>query len=133
MNGMPRTVKNWLTLAVLMLDDIAIVLFVWLLLKILGISLPAPLTISLASLWILFAFFRTKAVIHTMDKKQTTGAGKMIGLEGTVVTPLTPEGTIKVRGEYWKATSFDDNIGSGEKVEVVGMEGLRLLVKKKAE
>ena len=116
-----------------MLDDVAIVFLAWLLLKFLKISLPLPLTITLAALWLAFAFIRTKAVIPMMRDNQTTGAGKMIGLGGTVIDALTPEGSIKVRGEYWKATSVDSHIESGERVEVVDVEGLMLMVKKKAE
>jgi len=64
-------------------------------------------------------------------KRPVTGGEGMIGLQGKVVTPLTPEGLIKVGGELWKAYSADVSINAGEKVIVVGLEGLRLLVRRK--
>ena len=66
-----------------------------------------------------------------MNKKSVTGAEAMIGLEGKVVTPLAPEGTIKVCGELWQASATDDAIDASEEVLVMGMEGLKLLVRRK--
>ena len=50
--------------------------------------------------------------------------------QGRVVKPLTPVGTIIVNGEYWKAKSLDDNIEIDKDVEIVGIEGLMLRVKR---
>jgi len=60
-----------------------------------------------------------------------TGREGMIGLQGKVVTPLTPEGLIKVRGELWKVCSTGASISADEEVTVVGIEGLTLLVRRK--
>nr|3WWV_A Chain A, Stomatin operon partner protein [Pyrococcus horikoshii OT3] len=61
--------------------------------------------------------------------KARTGKEEMIGLIGTVVEELNPEGMIKVRGELWKARSkFNGKIEKGEKVRVVDMDGLTLIV-----
>ncbi len=49
----------------------------------------------------------------------------MIGLEGKAIEPLMPNGLISVKGEYWKAKSV------GENVEIVGLDGLTLRVKRK--
>ena len=54
----------------------------------------------------------------------------MIGEQGRVAEPLTPFGTIIVRGEYWNAESLNDNIESDENVEIIGNEGLTLKVKR---
>jgi membrane-bound ClpP family serine protease len=48
-----------------------------------------------------------------------------------VTEPLAPVGTVKVKDEYWKARSLEGNIAAGEEVEVVGIAGLSLEVKKK--
>jgi len=55
----------------------------------------------------------------------------MIGEQGRVVKPLTPVGVITVKGEYWSAKSVDDSIEADENVEIVGLEGLTLMVKRK--
>ena len=52
----------------------------------------------------------------------------MIGLEGRVVQPLKPVGTVHIKGENWKAESNGDYIEVDENVEVVGIEGLKLRV-----
>jgi membrane-bound serine protease (ClpP class) len=55
----------------------------------------------------------------------------MVGKQGRVVEPLTPFGTVIVRGEYWKAKSInDDNIEINRTVEIVDAEGLTLKVKR---
>jgi len=53
----------------------------------------------------------------------------MIGLIGRAETPLTPAGSVFVRGEHW--TSFADQaIAAGERVEIVAVDGLRLRVRR---
>jgi len=50
-----------------------------------------------------------------------------------VIEELSPYGTVKMRGEIWKAYSVEGNtISSGEQVEVVGQEGLTLKVREAA-
>ncbi len=51
-----------------------------------------------------------------------------IGSEGKVVKPLAPEGYVKVHGVLWKATCFESGLEAGDEVEVVGIEGLKLIV-----
>ena len=42
-----------------------------------------------------------------------------------------PSGVISVKGEYWKAISLGGNIEIGESVEIMGLDGLTLRVKRK--
>jgi membrane-bound ClpP family serine protease len=48
------------------------------------------------------------------------------------VTPLAPHGTVEVDRETWSARAEDGEreIGSGEPIEVVGLQGVTLLVRK---
>jgi membrane-bound serine protease (ClpP class) len=59
--------------------------------------------------------------------KVETGSEGMIGLFGTAVTNLTPQGKVFVHGEYWNATAlhFAD---AGARVKVTAIEGLNLTV-----
>ena len=50
---------------------------------------------------------------------------------GEVLKSLNPEGVIKVRGELWKKVCTDDSIDAQEEVVVIGIEGPKLLVKRK--
>jgi membrane-bound serine protease (ClpP class) len=70
-------------------------------------------------------------VIPSFHRKQVTGREGMIGEQGKVVKPLTPVGFITIKGEYWSAKSVDDSIEVDEDVEIVGLEGLTLRVKRK--
>ena len=54
----------------------------------------------------------------------------MVGSRGVTVNPLNPEGMVKIRGELWKASATDGNIIAGQKVTVVGQNGLCLVVRK---
>ncbi len=85
--------------------------------------------IVMAVLLALFFAFGMAAVIRARKKKPETGKEEMIGLEGKVVQTLEPEGMVRIRGELWKAKSKDgERIPAGENVEVVGVEGLMLIV-----
>ena len=54
-----------------------------------------------------------------------------MGTQGRVVKPLNPVGTIVIKGEHWRAKSAEDSIGVDEDVEIVGLDGLTLNVKRK--
>lgn len=128
---MKSTIKDWLKILVLLLDEAAAVALVLLILWALEIELPLAIAIVGALLLGAVVFVTHKAVIPTFHKKQVTGAEGLIGLEGEVVEPLTPVGAIRVGGEYWKAKSVDEDIEVGEEVEILGLHGLTLMVKLK--
>jgi membrane-bound serine protease (ClpP class) len=54
---------------------------------------------------------------------------ELLGLIGETRTALTPEGKVFIRGEYWSATA-DQEIASGESVEVTAVEGMSLRVRR---
>ncbi|WP_087035470.1 NfeD family protein [Thermococcus litoralis] len=90
--------------------------------------------ITIGALLALFFAFGMAAVIRAHRRKAQTGKEEMIGLSGEVVEPLAPEGMIRVRGELWRARSRDgETINVGEKVKVVGMDGLKLIVVREKE
>jgi membrane-bound serine protease (ClpP class) len=78
-----------------------------------------------------FAALVVFGVGRSMRRKQTAGVEEMVGLVGRAQSPLAPEGSVFVRGEYWTARS-DEPIRAGERVEVVAVEGLRLRVRRAA-
>jgi membrane-bound ClpP family serine protease len=60
---------------------------------------------------------------------------EMIGLVGQATTAIDPKGKIFVRGEYWNVESDAPGsergaIAAGEAVEVVGVDGLTLRVRR---
>ena len=128
---MKSSIKDWLKILVLLLDEAAAVGLVLLVIWALRIEIPLPLAIIMAVVFGALVFVIHKAVIPTFHKKQVTGTEGLIGLEGEVIKPLTPVGVIRVEDEYWKAKSVGENIAVGEEVEILGREGLKLMVKHK--
>jgi membrane-bound serine protease (ClpP class) len=77
---------------------------------------------------VLFIVTVTLAVrVHR--EKPDTGKEGLIGMHGQAKTNISNDGQILVRGEYWNAVS-DTPIKKGERVTVVGVDGLTLKVKK---
>jgi membrane-bound serine protease (ClpP class) len=60
---------------------------------------------------------------------QTAGVDELLGLTGEARTALSPNGKVFIRGEYWSATA-DQEIASGERVEVEAVEGMTLRVRR---
>ncbi len=71
-------------------------------------------------------------VFKSQKKKPTLGLEGLVGEIGDVRVKLSPSGKIFVHGEYWNAEG-DGEIAVGEKVRVVGFEGMCLKVKRLAE
>jgi membrane-bound serine protease (ClpP class) len=90
-------------------------------------SVLAPAVAALA----LFGGIIVFGVGRSLGRRQTAGVGEMLGMRGRAESALNPEGRVYVRGEYWTARS-DEPVAAGERVEVVGVEGLRLRVRRAA-
>ena len=70
------------------------------------------------------------AVIRTGRRKPTTGAEAMVGARGTARTALEPVGMVMVAGELWRARAEVDCVEPGASVEVLGVEGMELRVRR---
>jgi membrane-bound serine protease (ClpP class) len=68
-------------------------------------------------------------VMRSQRSRVAHGAEGMIGAMGVARHRLAPDGTVLVRGEYWTANS-EEPIDAGERVEVTGVDGLRLRVRR---
>jgi membrane-bound serine protease (ClpP class) len=73
--------------------------------------------------------FLIVAVGSVVRRAQTAGVDELVGMIGVASTRLDPAGTVFVRGEYWRAES-DEPIDANERVEALGVEGLRLRVRR---
>lgn len=127
---MLRTLKVWGKVLILMLDEVLIITAILLVLHFIGIEITLPIKIGAGVIFVVFVFIRHVAVIPSFHRKLVTGREGMIGEQGKVVKPLTPTGVITINGEYWNAKSIDGNIEVNENVEIVGLEGLTLRVKR---
>jgi len=129
--SMNKTVAGWLKVLVLFLDEAAALLLLIVVFRFFGIRISLSIAIILALLVGALAFLIHIAVIPSFRKRPVTGTEGMIGAEGNVVELLNPFGAITVKGEYWRALSVEDTIAVHEKVEIVGLEGLTVKVKRK--
>ncbi len=77
-----------------------------------------------------FFLFAVGAGIRAQRTKVRTGTEGLIGAVGVARSALSPEGQVHVRGEMWTAEAEDRKpIREGDRVVVVGVEGLRLRVR----
>jgi membrane-bound serine protease (ClpP class) len=81
---------------------------------------------------IVFLLFVGRALLRSRHQPIASGAPALVGRVGVAVTPLAPHGTVEVDRETWSARAEDGEreIGSGEPIEVVGLQGVTLLVRK---
>ena len=124
------TFKDWGKVLLLMLDEAIVIAVILLILFFLGVEITLPIKIGAGLLFFIFVFIRHVAVIPSFHRKQVTGREGMIGEHGRVVKPLTPVGVVSLKGEYWNARSVDGNIEVDEDVEIIGIDGLMLTVKR---
>jgi membrane-bound serine protease (ClpP class) len=68
-------------------------------------------------------------VVRSQRGKPTLGLAGLVGEIGQVRAPLSPSGKVFVHGEIWNADA-EEEIPVGEKVEVVGFDGMRLKVRR---
>ncbi|MBA7669534.1 hypothetical protein ES703_77665 [subsurface metagenome] len=112
------------------LEEAAIVAVVLLGLPKLGINIPLAGLIAFMVAWGAYAVITYRMGSRALRKKPEIGLPAMVGSKGKVVSPLAPEGLIRIKGELWLAKSTSTTIDTGEEVTVVGQNGLKLIVHK---
>lgn len=130
---MKATVKDWLKILVLLLDDVVVIAAVLVLLWHFHIGIPLWISVTLGVLLVGGVILIHRLVIPSFHRRKVTGEEGMVGLRGEVVEPLKPEGTIHIAGEYWKARSVNGEIYQGEQVEILAVRRLVLEVKRGKE
>jgi membrane-bound serine protease (ClpP class) len=71
-------------------------------------------------------------VFRSQQSKPTLGMEGLVGEIGEVKNRLSPSGKIFVHGEYWNARA-DGDIDVGERVQVIGYDGMDLKVRRSVE
>jgi len=74
------------------------------------------------------SFLLALAVYRTHRARPRTGNEGLVGTVGVCVTPVSPRGTVDLRGEIWQAVSRR-NLEPGERVVVEAVRGLTLEVR----
>lgn|SRR5512135_2198551 len=75
------------------------------------------------------AFYRL--VWRTMHRQAATGLEGMLGGVGTVFHCAKGKTKVFYRGEIWNAVT-EDAISPGERVEIIGFERMKLVVRRRA-
>ena len=112
------------------LEQVAIVVIWRWLLPEFGIELSLVVLIVIMAAWVAFSVALFVFTTQTLKKQIVVGLPTMIGSKGKVASSIAPEGLVKIRGELWGATSVEGNVDKGREVEVVGEDGLKLVVRK---
>ncbi|MFO7888947.1 MAG: nodulation protein NfeD [bacterium] len=89
----------------------------------LWIIIPSVLFIAL------FFLFAVSMGLNAQRRKSVSGQDGIIGEKGVVVKMVNPEGQVEVHGETWRAES-EEKLKKGAKVEVIGVDGLKIKVRK---
>ena len=91
-----------------------------------SLTMIIPVVLFTAAFFLLTMYLYYKA----QKKKPTIGKEAQIGEIGISRTDVNKTGKINIHGEIWNAYS-DEPISSGESVEVISVNGLKLKIKKK--
>lgn len=92
----------------------------------LRISLQLIVAVALAMA--AFSLFALGAGLRAQRRAPAMVGLEVVGQVGVARSDLAPAGTVHVAGEEWSAVAVDGTIPAGQRVRVVGREGLRLYV-----
>ncbi len=81
--------------------------------------------VIISAFFILLIFFGIKAQFG----KQKTGIEALVGLRGIAMEALSPEGRVRVNGEFWNAIADKGAIAAKTEIEVVAFNQFKLTVK----
>ena len=94
-------------------------------------NMRVSLTLMMPTIVLVGGFFVVVAGVafRALRAKPTGGADGLMGETGVVKESIEPEGMVFVHGETWRASSVE-RIEPGETVEIIGINGLLLTVRK---
>ncbi|MBU2608668.1 MAG: NfeD family protein [Chloroflexi bacterium] len=113
-----------------LLEEAAVVVLVLWGLPQAGVVVPLAGLIVLMVAWIGFSVF----IYHMGSRalrRPVVDLPVAVGSKCKVIRRLEPEGIVGVKGEIWEAKSAHGNAEVGEKVIVIGNDGLKLIVSPK--
>lgn len=119
-----------LTILATLLEEIALVVFVFLGLPMLGIEVPLGGLIAMMVGIATYGVISYRLGSRALRKKPVAGLSDMVGIRGEVVKTLAPEGTVRIGSELWDAKTTGQEIEDGNGVIVVKRDGLKLTVRK---
>ncbi len=113
----------------IIVEEIAIAAIVLWALPEIDVHIPLPVLIVLLVAWGAYSVITYRVGSRALRRKQVVGLPNMVGSNGKIVSPLVPEGLVRIRDELWIATSASGDMKSGGQVIVVGQDSLKLVVR----
>lgn len=110
------------------LEEAAIVAIVFWALPKIDIHIPLWGLIILMLVWGTYSTTTFRLGTRALTRKPIVGLPDMVGSKGEVVSPLAPEGLVRIRGELWIAKLASGEMELGREVIVVGQDSLKLVV-----
>ena len=111
------------------LEEAALVAIVLWALPEIDIHIPLLGLIALMVAWGAYSIAAFRLGSRALRRKPVIALPNMVGSKGKVVSPLVPEGLVRIRGELWVAKSVSGEMELGKKVIVVGQDSLKLDVR----
>jgi membrane-bound serine protease (ClpP class) len=93
-----------------------------------GFGLSVSLILSFAVVSAVLVFFVISMALRSHGRPVVSGSEELVGATGHALSTFSGEGSVRLHGEVWSARS-QVPVATGEEVEVVGRDGLVLLVK----
>ena len=113
-----------------LLEEAALAVIVLFGLPELGVEIPLAGLIALMVIWLAVSVIIYRIGSRALRQKPLEKLPDMVGSRGRVVSPLAPEGLVRIEGELWMAKSASGKMNLGNKVAVVEQDGLRLVVRR---
>lgn len=111
-----------------MIEEAALVAIVLVGLPEMDINIPLPGLIAMMLAWGALSVVIYRMGSRALRRRPVTGMEAMVGSRGKVVSPLAPEGLVKIGAELWRAKSAGASIDVGQDVTVLSSEGKGLIV-----
>ena len=99
----------------------------------LGINIPLIGLIALMAALAVYSVVTYRIGSRALKKKPVSGLSEMVGSRGVVVTPLDPQGQVRIKNELWEAEAITGSIDKEAEVIVLKREGLKLVVRRAKE
>ena len=119
-----------LTILATLLEEIALAVFVFLGLPMLGVEVPLGGLIAMMAGIATYGVISYRLGSRALRKKPLAGLSDMVGTRGEVVKTLAPGGTVRIGSELWDAKTTGQKIEEGKGIIVIERDGLRLTVRK---
>ena len=87
--------------------------------------------VTVVAIVVISMILLVRAVVRGQRRRPVSGTESLMGATAIVRSLLNPEGTVFVEGEIWNAIlKGDEQAEIGEKVIIIGIDGLKLTVEK---